>query len=47
VILKVDGQVVNNIKDVITAYSGALWKGTVPFLIFRNQQAMIIDAKKE
>jgi len=47
VILKVDGQVVNNVKDVITTYTGSLWKGTVPFLIFRNQDEMVIVTKNE
>lgn len=45
VILNVDSQVVNNVKDVITTYSGSLWKGIVPFLVFRNQRELLIQAK--
>jgi hypothetical protein len=47
VILKVDSQPVNNIKDMITIYGGSLWKGIVPFLVFRNQGEMIIMTKNE
>ena len=47
VILKVDGQAVNNPKDVIATYHASQWKGVVPLLVYHNQQEKIIEVKKD
>ena len=45
VIINVDGATVNNIKEVMTTYSGSRWKGSVELIIFRNQQEIKIITK--
>ncbi len=43
VILKVDGKNVATNKDVISLYQDAIWKGKLPFQLFRNQQEITLD----